>query len=505
MGCKNLRHLGENKMNELWTHQKDAVLRAAPLPGFALFFEMGTGKTRTTIEILHSKFAAQMRPLRTIIFCPPVVVSNWKDEWSKFSKMPGRSVIPLTGTGRRRQKMFIDNAFGAEPKIFITNYESLLMPTLFSDMVRWRPEAIVFDESHKLKAHDTQRSKAAEKLSNPLHGERPLVYLLSGSPVLNTPMDIFQQYKILDGGETFGKNFFSFRAVYFRDRNQGMPSARHFPKWEIRNLEKDGFDGVGEINRRIFAKASRVEKKDCLDLPPEVSTTIRVEMSADQAQCYEEMKRELITYYRDKACVARLALVKALRLMQITSGFLSVENPTPEIEDQQLQIQFPNVPKIRALHELLSECLEQGKKPIVWAVWRENYRQIKAVLDSLKIDYAEVHGGVTANQKTENIKRFQNDPDCRVYLGHPGSGGIGVNLTCSDTSIFFSRTFSLEHYLQARARNHRGGSKEAGHQKITHFDLVCGETIDEFAVETLADKLDMSESLLNDMIRKLRS
>src|SRR6202041_1640309 len=112
--------------------------------------------------------------------------------------------------------------------------------------------------------------------------------------------------------------------------------------------------------------------------------------------------------------------------------------------------------------------------------------------NKMGIEFVEVHGGISAAQKQKNIEAFQTDPNVQIYLGHPGSGGIGVNLTISDTSIFYSRTFSLEHYLQARARNHRGGSKEAGHEKITHYDLVCEDTIDELAVQKLANKMNMS-------------
>jgi SNF2 family DNA or RNA helicase len=103
----------------------------------------------------------------------------------------------------------------------------------------------------------------------------------------------------------------------------------------------------------------------------------------------------------------------------------------------------------------------------------------------------------------ENIYEFVNNPDCRVYIGHPMSGGIGVNLVVAAYSIFFSRTFSLEQYLQARARNHRGGTKEAGHLAINHYDLVCENTIDELAQQKLAGKLDMSARLLGDLVKEI--
>lgn len=485
-----------------WAHQLEAIQKAAFLPWYALFFEMGAGKTPTVIHMLRTKYQEKGRVLRTLIFAPPIVVQNWREEWMRHTSISSKKVTSLIGSGVQRLATF--NKFSNdEGHVFLTNYESLLMNNLFQAFCNWRPEAVVWDESHKLKDYKSKRAKLADHLSNPPGLQKPFTYLLSGSPVLNSPLDIFQQFKILDGGQAFGKNYFGFRARYFRDRNEGMPRDRYFPKWEIRNVQKDGFDGVGEINQRIYEKGMRVEKRDCLDLPPEVSQVLKVGMSKDQKRLYDEMRKDLITFYNSKACTAQLAITKALRLMQITSGFVAVEDKSVEAEDPTLELQLNDTPKLEALKGLLTECMEQNKKVIVWAVWKENYRQIREVLTKMKINFVEVHGEISASQKDLAIKSFQSDPTCMVYLGHPGSGGIGINLTVSDTSIFYSRTFSLEHYLQARARNHRGGSKEAGHSSINHYDLVCEGTLDEAIVKRLSEKLVMSDSLLRDIVREL--
>lgn len=501
-----------------WAHQLEAIKRGTFHSNFALFFEMGAGKTGTVINMLRQKFNENGRVLKTLVFCPPIVIKNWREEWFKHSSISPKIVHMLNGPGKKRlddfNKVCFNTAFPGS--VVITNYESLSMDKLYEAFVRWGPEAIVFDESHKLKDFKAKRSKLAADLSNPMdlrwaqdpwnNPQRPYVYILSGSPVLNTPLDIFQQFKVLDGGQTFGKNYFSFRARYFRDRNEGMPKDRHFPKWEPRNLHQDGFDAFAEINSLIYKKGMRVEKSDCLDLPPEVAVTLKCGMSRDQKRLYEEMRRDFITFYNSKACTAQLAITKALRLMQITAGFVSVSAPDVVAEGENPQIEFTldETPKLGSLRGLLEECVEQKRKIIVWAVWKENYRQIGQLLTKMGINFVEVHGGISAVQKQKNIEAFQTDKTIQVYLGHPGSGGIGVNLTVSDTSIFYSRTFSLEHYLQARARNHRGGSKEAGHEKITHYDLVCEDTIDELAVQKLANKMNMSDTLLKDLVSELK-
>lgn len=493
-------------MKTAWKHQEEARAKARQLWNYALFFEMGTGKSRTLIDILRDNFNEAGRIQRTIIFCPPLVVPNWKREWLEYSKVPPSRIILLQGSSKKRLADFLANS--GEPTIFITNYESLLMKDLFLAFQLWKPENIVEDESHKLKNPSAQRSKLADQLANPFDKPnrkpfpKPHTYLLSGSPILNSPMDIFMQFKIMDGGRTFGHNFFAFRAKYFRDRNATMPKQKYFPKWEIMTLEKDNKDSIGEINDLIFSQAMRVEKKDCLDLPPEVSVTMKVGMSRDQARLYHEMKNEFVTYYESKACIATLAITKALRLMQIASGFVSVE--TPGEDDGPVLYALENIPKVDALKDLLEELIEQGHKVLIWAVFRQNYGIIRGVVEEVlkkhdeKFYYVEAHGDIPAAQKRDVDKTFQNDENCRVFIGHPGSGGIGINLTAAAYSIFYSRTFSMEHYLQSRARNHRGGATEQGHTAITHYDLVCEGTIEEKVIQALASKQKISDKLLND-------
>jgi SNF2 family DNA or RNA helicase len=481
-----------NYLIQPWRHQLEAIDRAKNLPGFALFFEMGAGKTSTAINILRHRFNAARSVLRTLILCPPIVVKNWRSEWLAHSKLDPSRVVLLTGSGKQRLKLFRANADKPGGAIFVTNYESLLMSDLYEAFLQWGPEALIFDESHKLKSPTAKRSKLAEKLANPRGREKPLCYILSGSPILNTPMDIFQQFLILDGGKTFGANYFGFRARYFRDRNAGMSRDKYFPDWRIMTLEREGFDALSEINQKIYTMGMRVEKKDCMDLPPLVREKILVEMTPHQRKLYEEMKQDFLTFMNDQAIVATLAITKALRLMQIASGYVKTAEGN--------EISLENTPKMEALRELLEE-LTPNHKVLVWAVWRENYAQIRQVCNDLGIKYVEVHGDITSEKKFAAVDQFNSDPETRVFIGHPGSGGIGITLVPASYSIFYSRNFSLEQDLQAEARNHRGGSEI--HPCITRIDLICEGTIDELVTSKLAEKVSIGEKILKDLSREL--
>ena len=444
---------------------------------FAFFMEMGTGKTLSTITTLRYKFAEHKKILKTLILCPPIVIDNWQREFSIFSKIESRDIIPLKGPGKKRVET-LKKYFG--DKIFITNYESLLMEDLFNLLLEWGPEVLILDESHKCKDFRSKRTKQLLRMSP----KTKYRYILTGTPILNSPMDLFSQFKILDNGETFGGNFFAFRSKYFYDKNSGMPKQKYFPDW--RPIP----DAINTMYSLMAPKSMHVKKQDCLDLPPLVTQDVFIELSKDQQAAYEDMKKDFIAYMGSKASVATIALTKGLRLMQIVSGFISVGEDSESREN----LKFSDNPRAEALKELLAE-ITPNSKVLVWAVFKENYQTIRDVCNSLGVNFVEVHGDISAAKKQENVKTFNEDPKCRVFLGHPGSGGIGINMVIASYSIFYSRNFSLEQDLQAEARNHRGGSEI--HAKVTRINLIAKGTIDEIVADALKNKVQIGENILN--------
>jgi SNF2 family DNA or RNA helicase len=457
-----------------WEHQRRAFDFAKNLPEFGLFFDPGTGKTATTIQLLRYKYAQAGRLLKTLVLVPPVVVENWKRELLKFSRVTGKDILLLQGPGKKRVELL--KAAEGQPKIIITNYESLLMPELYAELKAYGLEGIILDESHKIKSFRAKRTKAAVALCE----HTRFRYILTGTPVLNSPEDLFSQFLALDNGRTFGKRFYAFQSEYFFNKNAAMQGrANYFPDWRPKpgTLEK--------IGQKISAKTMQAKKAECMDLPPLVKQTIFVALSPEQRRLYDSMKEDFIAFMGSSACVAELAITKALRLQQIVSGYVKTEDGIErDIKDN---------PRQTALKELLEE-ITPGNKVLVWAVFKENYAQIRKVCESLNLEYVEVHGEVSAKDRQENVDRFNNDEKVRVFIGHPGSGGIGINLVSASYTIFYSRNFSLEQDIQAEARNYRGGSEI--HAKITRIDIVAQETVDVLVTEALAKKEKMSETIL---------
>jgi len=475
---------------ELWDHQKKAIDIYKPLSKFGLFFDVGTGKTATAIGMLRQKYLKHNTLLPTIILCPPIVISNWKHEIMQWTNVQSRDIHELRGPIAARIELVSEIISKKKTGILITNYEALINEKFLQVLRGFRAQAIVADESHKIKNPGARRTKRCFTLGDGV----PYRIIMSGSPILRNAMDLWSQFRFLDSGDTFGNNFYEFQSRYFVNKNA---KARHinFPDWRPRK------EMEAEITHKIDRLSMRIRKDECLDLPPLVKKVEYVELSKDQAKMYAEMKKDFIAYMGGDVVVAQNALTKALRLQQIVSGHVPME--ALESGDKKMR-HFTKTPREQALRDILSQ-VAYDNKVIVWAVFRANYESIRNVCKELGLGYVEIHGEVSDKLRDKGVHRYNHDPDVRVCIGHPGSGGIGINLvdqlSSQSYSIFFSRNFSLEFDIQAEARNYRGGSER--YEKVTRIDLVAKDTIDEHIISCIREKKVISASILRDIVSEI--
>jgi SNF2 family DNA or RNA helicase len=475
---------------QLWQHQRDGVERAFTLfketepAHFAYFFEQGTGKTLTTITLMRRIFEHHKRPLMTLILCPQIVIKNWYAEIDRFSRC-GQMVQLLTGPKEKRLRD-LHNGVKTGKRIFVTNLEALATV----DGLLWETrrkgkqevrvpidhkwEMLVVDEIHRLKNPTAKSTKMAIKIADRTFFK----YGLTGTPIANNELDLWAPFRILDGGELLGKNYLAFKREFFFDENAGMiGSQRYWPSWKIR-------PGSAEIlAKKIQWKSMRVTKEECLDLPPLVKQVLTVEMSPKQRRAYEEMKRDFITYLDSGVATASIAIVKALRLQQIASGFV-------KLEDGQ-EIYFPDAPRLNALEELLSDA---GGKVIVWCAFKQNYDAVRRVCAKLGRSITFITGEQSQAEKDQAERDFTKG-DIQTLCANPAAGGTGVNLVEAPLAIWFSRSFKAVDRWQAIARNHRGGSEM--HAKVTMIDLVAEQSIDSHVLEALDRKETIAEGILS--------
>lgn len=475
----------------LWNHQHKAVATMTrrddfgmyTMPDYGLFFEQGTGKTRTMIETLRYRFAHAGRVKRTLILCPVIVCENWRDEFLRYSKIKPEDLLVLKGLGRLRVRKFIEGVGEALTgnKIVITNFEAVEMADLYNLIEKWKPEIVICDESQRLKNPQSVRARAVCALSDKSESN----FILTGTPILNSAMDLYMQFRILDRGETFGRNFFAFRNEFFWDENAGFKGKQsYFPKWSARPEAYVRMQGL------ISKKSVRVLAKDCLDLPPLIRQIEEVGMGTDQAKAYKEMLNEYVTFVESQtgpsAVVAQLAITKALRLQQIVSGFAKDERG--EVH------RFKTCPRLDRLEELVGD-LHRDNKLIIWAGFHENYAMLREVCDRLGVQSRELHGAISHAGREDALRDFRTDPEVRVLIANQGAGGVGINLVEAKYAIYYSKDFSLEKDLQSRKRNHRGGSEI--HDQVIQIDLMSRGTIDELVLEALEKKENISDRILS--------
>lgn len=462
----------------LWKHQEEAIRKAKDKDYFAFLHSPGCGKTRTVLEVLRGVYNEAKCLHKTLIVSPLITHRNWVNEISAFTKIDLQKVGILEGSQIKRCEIMAKQFLLGHKKIAIINYEALaVMPSLVEAILKWAPDVVVADEFHKVKDATSKTSKSLCRIGD----QAVYRYGLTGTPILRSPMDIFGQWRFLDKGKVFGTNFFMFRAMYFYDKNAGMPKAHHFPNWQPRPR------AVPEIEALMQPFSSVAKKEDVLDLPPLIKVPVEVELNKEQRRNYDELKHDFITWLKEQegpeAIVVNTALVKALRMLQITSGFIS---------DGNTDIVYKDNPKDKALDELLDSLLPN--KIIIWSCFIRNYESIRRVAAKHRVQWVECHGEISNAKKFEAVERFNSDPDVKIFIGHPASLGIGINLVAAKYMIYYSRGYSLEHDIQSEARNYRGGSEI--HDKVTRYDLIAKNTIDEVVLAALAKKQAIGAELL---------
>jgi SNF2 family DNA or RNA helicase len=452
----------------------------------ALLADMGTGKTGAAVNILRIKYGENKRVMKTIILSPLVTLFNWKDEFFKHSYIDNNLVHPIYGTTAQKLKKFERAMKDDENCIIIVNYEAMIAPKFLEAVKKWNPEIMLLDEAHYCKSHKSKRSKAIYDLSVGCKHR----YIMTGTPMTNNVTDLFMQYKILDGGETFGNNFYVFQRTYMRDANAAWSHMqKHFPKWVARE------DKMEEINAKVYSKAIRVTKDETLDLPPLINETYKVPLSPKQKKYYDNMERDFLTFVEEGEkkgiAVAQLAVTKALKLQQIVTGFIT--------DDDGELIEIKDNPRLKAVEELVSALHEQHKV-ILWCSFIHNYKQLGELMTKMKIKHKFITGAMNLKEKRDAMESFNNDDETRVIICNRKAGGIGINLVSASYSIVYSRNFSLEEELQSRDRNYRGGSEI--HDRIVRINLCAEDTTDERITEALINKKKVSDNILEYIRRK---
>jgi SNF2 family DNA or RNA helicase len=479
--------------NPLAPYQIAAAHAASKAESYGLFMEQGTGKTAVAVTNICAN-ATHLREVqkatrmyRSLIVTPKNVRANWPDEFDKFGTCPGRTTI-IRGTQLDRIKLLID-AFTHPNGHYYSNivvaYETAVRMLPALKAIEW--DMAILDEGHYIKSIKTKRAHAAMEWRD-IAGKR---MLLTGTPITNTALDMYTQLEFLGKGfsgfqswEAF-KNFYG---VFDTDPSSGYSRLI-------------AFQNMPFMKERLARYSFIIRKEEALpNLPSKVWDIIECEMSDEQQQVYDDLRKTLVAEIEaeiegnnNPQLMVNNALTKLLRLAQITSGYVPLSTEF-EKEDgtfgtKKSVYRFDPNPKLEALVTALKE-LEPNSKAIVWATWVNDITQIRDRLEVEGINAVTYYGNTSDDDREAAKTAFNNDSDCKVFIGNPAAGGTGLNLLgynplnesendingqAADREFYYSQNWSAVTRSQSEDRAHRRGTR----RPVRITDLVMPGTIDE--------------------------
>lgn len=444
-------------------HQIIAFKFAVDNPNVALLLDMGLGKTFVAVNVID-----YFRTVRSIGKPALVVIPLSSFEtWEREFKECGSDARVVSCHGSRARKI---DLLQGEGDVFLITYESLKGLTEEVKKRQWG--YCVLDESTKIKNAQAERAKAACEVGRVC--ERRMI--LTGYPITQSYIDIYGQYKFLDP-RIFGTSFHHFR-------------SRYCVMGGFNDKQVIGYTNIKELTEKMFSRAIRFTKAECLDLPEKTYQTYRFDLDANEKKAYDELKKQLVLQFKTggngdgpkitKQVTAQNALVAGLRLVQICSGYVGGVVQLDECEAPVLQDVGES--KIKLLEEVL-ESVPDTESMIIWCRFKHNLKQIQELLTKKGISSLAFSGELSALERKAAIEAFQAGK-VRAFVGIINAGGHGLNLTRASYVIYYSQDYSIERRMQSEDRAHRIGQTK----NVTYVDLVARATIEESILRCLRGK-----------------
>lgn len=464
-------------------HQADSYMRSRELPYYALLFEPGLGKTKVAIDTACHLFE-KGRISRLLVLAPAGVYGLWVDEqfpthlWVDVPATITKWVGTKAPASMTKAVQELATTPATALAVLVMNVEAIATERGFKAakyFVESGPCLVVVDESTAIKNSSAQRTKAAYKLGQLAAYRR----ILNGTPITQSPLDLFGQYQFLQPGCLGTNNYFAFRGMYARMITQRM-GQRAFQK-------VIGFQNLDFLHKKMDKCSFRATKAECLDLPPKVYLRRQVELTPEQKRLYEQMRKDAVATLRDgKLVVATVAMHIILRLQQLLSGIARLEDGTEE-----------SIPSRRA-DEVLAAIAEAPGKVLVWSRF---VPEVEGISTALAKEYGadsvvKYYGHTTADERGDALQRFRHDDACRFFVATAATGGLGLTLVEADTMVFASNSFSMAERVQAEDRAHRVGQTKT----VTIIDIVAPGTVDERILAALRAKKELSAAVLAEEI-----
>ena len=514
---------------EPYKHQKEVFDLFKDRDFHALFLEMGTGKTKVAIDIASYLYLEE-RITAVLLIAPNGVHYQWYSE-----QLPEHSPIPYYsflwdskkyGSRHYQTVLKMFEAKNDQLKWFCVNVEYFSTAALISIFKRYLTQHktfLIVDESTRIKNPRAKRTKNIIELSRMAYYRT----ILTGSPVTNSPFDLWSMFEFLKHN-FWDCNYFIFMhryGLFVKDMNRytGKTFQRVMNEKDYADLKRrvargesteriaaytgvsekniqyilnhpefTGYKNIDDLKKIIAPHVFYKNKEDCLDLPPKIYEKLYVEFGVEQRKIYRDLTKLLLARYDNVELPVQNKVSLTLRLMQICGGFF----PSPALKKPKL-IGEKNV-KITKLIEDLEEI---GDERVI--IWAHFIAEIECLIETLQSSFPtwrieSYYGKTDKIKRRVLVKEFQNGK-IKILICNQQTASFGLNLQRSNLQYFFSNTYSLEHRLQAEDRSHRSGQK----WPVVYKDIIIKDSIEERVLKVLKNKKGLLDYFKTHTLRDL--
>ncbi len=418
-------------------HQEAGAEWLAPRLRAGLFDEMGVGKTATLVRTINL-IAGQ----RGVVICPAMLRENFIKEFRQFSAYPlklckGRDIHDYSAWSK--------GVFD----VLVTSYEQATRWWPHFRNTKQRLDFVAMDEAHYLKNAEAKRSKAI--LGYQANGEHGWVsradqaWWLTGTPIPNDPMDC---YTFLRFAGVMPLTPAQFCNRYFQSEDT---------RYGTRNVVRP--ECAGELRALLENNSIRRTKKEVgLNLPPIFLTEVIVDGDTTEVTKLVRAHEGL-----------EAAIVEALE--QGGLSFLDAQHIAT------LRRLIGEAKAVPYAHMLVEELQQTTEKKVVFGVHIAALSTVASILHRAGVGYVHVQGSTSEAGRQAAIKAFQNEPNCRVFLGNMKVAGAGTTLTAACELDVLESEWSPGVNAQALMRVHRIGQTRTVRGRFISLADTLDETV----------------------------
>jgi len=388
-------------------HQKLAIEKLAGSKRFILADDMGLGKTTSTIIA-----ALETGAKKILIVCPASLKINWQREIENYTD---RSVYISEGKN-----------FSIEHDFVIVNYDILknfydLKGKTESLITQGNFDLIILDEAHYVSNGQAARTKLVNSFSK--NCER--VWLLTGTPMTNRPMNYFNLLSLIES--PVSQNWMAY-AIRYCQGYQFMAGKRKI--WNV-----SGASNLEELRDRTSRQVLRRLKTEVLDLPEKIITPIYLRL---KSKLYEGLMGEYYDWYNKNPDESTSLTVQFSKLMKVRQVIAEE--------------------KVKDTIELAENILEQDKKVIIFTNFTDTLNQIAEHFGKIAV---KLDGSTSKPQRQYAVDQFQDNEKIKVFVGNVKAAGVGITLTAAEAVIINDLSFVPGDLVQAEDRAYRYGQKNS--------------------------------------------